>query len=30
LWDEKERKLVGYRHVRMLRRKQRQFTAGAA
>lgn len=28
LWDEKERKLVGFRHVRMLRRKNRECAAG--
>jgi len=29
LWDEKERKLVGFRHLRMLRRKGGQWAAGA-
>jgi omega-6 fatty acid desaturase (delta-12 desaturase) len=28
LWDEQERKLVGYRHLRLLRRKNRQCAAG--
>ncbi|HKQ40052.1 MAG TPA: fatty acid desaturase [Verrucomicrobiae bacterium] len=29
LWDENERKLVSFRHLRMLRRKRRQCSAGA-
>jgi len=28
LWDEKERRLVGFRHLRILRRKHRQCAAG--